>query len=165
MTRRLILSIGVLALAGAAVAAQDQAPNRRDFTIVARDHQFTPDRIEVTKDDLVRITLTSEGRPYSFAIDAYRILKRVGAGQTIVFDFRADQAGTFTFYCNLTSDRVPRHEGNAGGRAKCSQFQFSSVQGQFRTVDRPLNWTDTELTDHFRELVRVVREQPIDAEV
>src|SRR5262245_41671487 len=98
-------------LAGSAVsggiattlAAQDQAPNRRDVTIVARDFQFIPNRIEVVQDELVRITLTSEGRPHSFAIDAYRIVKRAGAGQTIVFDFRADQAGTFTFYCNLTS--------------------------------------------------------------
>ena len=97
-----------MAAAVALAAAQDQAPNRRDVTLLARDHQFTPDRIEVTKDDLVRITMTSEGRPYSFAIDAYRILKRAGAGQTIVFDFRADQAGTFTFYCNLTSDPACR---------------------------------------------------------
>jgi cytochrome c oxidase subunit 2 len=85
-------------------AAQDRAPNRRDVTLVARHHQFTPDRIEVTQDDLVRITFTSEGRPTSFAVDAYRILKRAGADQTIVFEFRADQAGTFEFYCSLTSD-------------------------------------------------------------
>jgi cytochrome c oxidase subunit II len=84
--------------------AQDQAPNRRDIAVVARDYQFIPARIDVSQDDLVRITLTSADRPYSFAVDAYRILKRAGAGQTIVFEFRADQAGTFTFYCNLTSD-------------------------------------------------------------
>lgn len=89
--------------AGAVLRAQDQAPNRRDVAIVARDFQFIPNRIEVVQDELVRITLTSEGRPHSFALDAYRIIKRAGAGQTIVFDFRADQAGTFTFYCNLTS--------------------------------------------------------------
>jgi cytochrome c oxidase subunit 2 len=99
VTRGIILA----ALAATLVGAQDQAPNRRDFTLVARDYQFTPTRIEVTQDDLVRITLTGEARPYSFAIDAYRILKRVGPGETIVFDFRADQTGTFTFYCNLTS--------------------------------------------------------------
>jgi heme/copper-type cytochrome/quinol oxidase subunit 2 len=82
---------------------QDQAPNRRDVTIVAREYQFVPNRIEVVQGDLVRIHLSSEDRPYSFAIDAYRIVKRAGTGQTIVFDFRADQAGTFAFYCNLTS--------------------------------------------------------------
>lgn len=93
----------VLALA-AAVAAQDRAPNRREITLLARDHQFTPNRIEVIQDDLVRVTFTSERRPTSFAIDEYRILKRAGADKTIVFEFRADQAGTFTFYCSLTSD-------------------------------------------------------------
>ncbi len=90
-------------LAATLVTAQDQAPNRREVTILARDYAFVPNRIEVTQDDLVRISLTSDARAYSFAIDAYRILKRVGPKKTIVFDFRADQAGTFTFYCNLTS--------------------------------------------------------------
>jgi heme/copper-type cytochrome/quinol oxidase subunit 2 len=88
----------------ATVLAQDRAPNRRDVTLVARDHQFIPDRIDVRQDDLVRVTFTSEDRPASFAVDAYRILKRAGADQTIVFEFRADQAGAFTFYCSLTTD-------------------------------------------------------------
>jgi cytochrome c oxidase subunit 2 len=97
--------VGTAALVGIATTAgaQDQAPSRRDVTIVAKDFQFVPNRIEVVQDDLVRITLTSEDRPHSFAIDAYRIVKRAGAGKTITFDFRADQVGSFTFYCNLTS--------------------------------------------------------------
>ena len=98
----------LIALATAWASAQDQTPNRREVKLTAREYVFTPARIEVIQDDLVRITLTSEDRPYSFAIDAYRILKRVGAGRTITFDFRADQAGTFTFYCNLTSDPACR---------------------------------------------------------
>ena len=93
-----------LALGSTTLLGQDRAPNRRDIALVARDYQFIPERIEVRQDDLVRVTFTSEGRPTSFAIDAYRILKRAGADETIVFDFRADQAGTFTFYCSLTSD-------------------------------------------------------------
>jgi heme/copper-type cytochrome/quinol oxidase subunit 2 len=96
--------IAGLALSSATPAGQDRAPNRRDVTLVARDHQFIPNRIDVRQDDLVRVTFTSEGRPASFAVDAYRILKRAGADQTIVFEFRADQAGTFTFYCSLTTD-------------------------------------------------------------
>ena len=88
----------------AALVPQEQAPNRREFAILAKDHTFTPNKIEVTQDDLVKITLTSEDRPSSFAIDAYRLIKRAGGGQTIAFEFRADQAGTFPFYCNLTSD-------------------------------------------------------------
>lgn len=92
------------AVGPSAVLAQEQAPNRREFTIVARDYQFTPNRIEVSQDDLVRIHLQSDEVPHSFAIDAYRIAKRVAGGQSITFEFRADQPGTFTFYCSLTSD-------------------------------------------------------------
>lgn len=106
MARRAI--VVAAALASLAAAWQEFTPNRREVTITARDHAFTPDRIEVIQDDLVRITLRSEDRPYSFAVDAYRILKRVGAGQTIVFEFRADQPGTFRFRCSLTSDPACR---------------------------------------------------------
>lgn len=84
--------------------AQEPQQNRRDFTIVAKDHTFTPNKLEVSQDDLVKITLTSEDVPVSFAIDAYRIIKRVAGKTSVTFEFRADQAGTFPFYCNLTRD-------------------------------------------------------------
>jgi heme/copper-type cytochrome/quinol oxidase subunit 2 len=96
-------SLVLAALSLTAIAAQDQAPNRRDVSIVGRDFRFTPDRVEVAQDDLVRVTFKSEGRPYSFAIDAYRIMKRAAADRAIVFEFHADQPGTFPYYCNLTS--------------------------------------------------------------
>lgn len=100
----MLMAVLLGTLTGPAPAAQEQAPNRREFTIDARDHAFRPDRLEVSQDDLVKITLTSHDRPTSFAIDAYRIIKRAGGDETIAFEFRADQAGTFSFYCNLTSD-------------------------------------------------------------
>jgi heme/copper-type cytochrome/quinol oxidase subunit 2 len=93
-----------IVLASSLAGGQEQAPNRREFTIVARDHVFTPNKLEVSQDDLVKITLKSEDRPTSFAIDAYRIVKRAAGGLSTTFEFRADQAGTFTFYCNLTKD-------------------------------------------------------------
>lgn len=84
--------------------AQDQAPNRPEFTIVAKDFHYSPERIEVTQDDLVKLTIRSEDLAHSFAIDEYRIVKRVPAGGSTTFEFRADRAGTFRFYCNLTSE-------------------------------------------------------------
>jgi heme/copper-type cytochrome/quinol oxidase subunit 2 len=93
-----------VALLGAIVAGQEQAPNRREFTIVARDRAFSPDRIEVSQDDIVKITFRSEDQPHSLAIDAYRIVKRAGTGQSVTFEFRADQPGSFPYYCNLTAD-------------------------------------------------------------
>jgi cytochrome c oxidase subunit 2 len=87
-------------------AAQEPAQNRREFTVVAKDHTFTPNKLDVSQDDIVKITLRSEERPASFAIDAYRIVKRAAGGTSITFEFRADQAGTFEFYCNLTTDKA-----------------------------------------------------------
>jgi heme/copper-type cytochrome/quinol oxidase subunit 2 len=91
-------------LLAAFASAQEPAQNRREFVIVAKDHVFTPNQLDVSRDDLVKITLRSEDRPASFAIDAYRIVKRVAGNASITFEFRADQAGTFPFYCNLTKD-------------------------------------------------------------
>ena len=110
LTRRslglMLLGVGGLLLAGPAMGrlfAQD-SPNRREFTIVAKDFRFTPARIEVTQDDLVKLTVRSEDIAHSFTIDEYRIVKRVPAGGSTTFEFRADRAGTFPFYCNLTSE-------------------------------------------------------------
>jgi plastocyanin len=83
---------------------QDLEPGRREFSVAARKYAFSPARIEVEQDDLVKITFTTDDIPHSFTIDQYRIAKRAGPGQTVVFEFRADQPGTFPFYCNLTID-------------------------------------------------------------
>src|SRR3954462_12510289 len=88
--------------------AQDQAPNRREFTIVARDFQYSPARIEVMQDDLVKLTVRSEDIAHSFTIDEYRISKRVPAGGSTTFEFQADRPGSFPFYCGLTSE--PGHK-------------------------------------------------------
>ena len=85
-------------------AAQEQVPNRPEFTLTAKSFRYSPDRIEVTQDDLVKVTIHSEDIAYSFAIDEYRIVKRSPAGGTTTFEFRAARAGTFPYYCNLSTD-------------------------------------------------------------
>ena len=37
-------------------------------------------------------------------MDAYRIAKRVSPGHPVTFEFRADKAGTFPFYCDLKTE-------------------------------------------------------------
>src|SRR5687767_10452588 len=101
-----LMGAGAALLIGPAVArlfAQD-APNRREFTIVAKDFRFAPARLEVLQDDLVKLTVRSEDVAYSVTIDEYRIARRVPAGGSTTFEFRTDRAGTFPFYSNLTSD-------------------------------------------------------------
>jgi heme/copper-type cytochrome/quinol oxidase subunit 2 len=77
----------------------------REITITGDQFAFSPARIEVQKDDLVQIRFTARDIAHSFTIDVpYRISKRAGVGQSVVFEFRADEAGRFPFYCNLTQD-------------------------------------------------------------
>jgi cytochrome c oxidase subunit II len=123
VTRRFVgfalLGAGVCVLAGpavlrafAAAEGQEQAPNRREFTIVAKSYEFSPRRIEVLRDDLVKITLRSEDEAHSFVIDGYRIMRRVPAGGSTTFEFRADKPGTFPFYCGMTN--AEGHKGMKG---------------------------------------------------
>ena len=102
-----VLTGGALLLARPLIrrlAGQERAPNRREITLAARNYRFAPDRIEVTQGDLVRLVIRSEDNAYSFAIDEYRIVRRVPPGGTTAFEFRADRPGTFRFYSNLTND-------------------------------------------------------------
>jgi heme/copper-type cytochrome/quinol oxidase subunit 2 len=91
----------VIALAAVAAASQDQGPTARPFAVTAHRYAFDPPRIEVNQDDLVKIELRATDIPHSLTIDAYRIAKRAGPEHPVTFEFRADRAGTFPFYCNL----------------------------------------------------------------
>jgi cytochrome c oxidase subunit 2 len=85
-------------------AAQTQGPTERPFTLTARRYSFTPQKLEVFQGDLVRIELSTEDIAHSLTIDDYRISKRVGPGQPVTFEFRAEQVGTFPFYCDLLNE-------------------------------------------------------------
>ena len=99
--KRLIAAAVLVPVALAAVAA---AQSKREFTVHAKRFEFSPARIEVSQDDMVKITFTADDIAHSFTIDEYRIAKRAEAGQTVTFEFRADRPGTHPIYCNLTND-------------------------------------------------------------
>ena len=103
----ILLAVVLLLVCGAAIAsstAQDAPQAQRSFTVTARKYAFAPVRLEVAQDDLVKVTMTSADIAHSFTIDAYRIDRRVGPKQTVTFEFRATQPGTFKIYCKLTQD-------------------------------------------------------------
>ena len=89
-----------LALTGTARSAAQV----REVSVRADQYAFSPTRIEVQKDEIVKVTFTAVDMPHSFTIDGYRISKRAAAGQTVTFEFRADRTGPFPFYCNLSQD-------------------------------------------------------------
>ncbi len=107
-----------LCLAGMVATAAAAAQARRDVSVTARKHEFRiagseRAEIQVAQNDLVRITLVSEDIPHSFTLPDYRIQKRVEPGREVVFEFRAEQAGRFEFYCSMTADRC-REQGMTG---------------------------------------------------
>jgi plastocyanin len=96
------------AVAFVGLSAREQG-QIREFQVIGRDFAFSPARLEVQKDDVVKITFTAADMPHSFTSDHYRIAKRAGAGQSVTFEFRTDQTGTFDFYCNLSHDERCRN--------------------------------------------------------
>jgi heme/copper-type cytochrome/quinol oxidase subunit 2 len=96
------LAASVLLLVAA--SAQDQG-QVREFTVVGDHYAFSPGTLTVNRNDLVKITFTAQDMPHSFSIDGpYRISKRAGAGQSVTFEFRADQPGNHAIYCALSTD-------------------------------------------------------------
>jgi heme/copper-type cytochrome/quinol oxidase subunit 2 len=104
--RRVFVSVALLLAAAVvfSVASLAQEQGRREITLTAKRYEFSQTRIEVAANDVVKITLVAEDIPHSFTIDEYRISKRAAPGRPATFEFRADKAGTFPFYCNLTID-------------------------------------------------------------
>jgi heme/copper-type cytochrome/quinol oxidase subunit 2 len=94
----------VLVVVAFTLLVRAQEGGERKFSVSAHKYAFSPARLEVQQDDLVRVTFSTDDIPHSFTIDKYRIAKRVEPGKPIVFEFRADQAGRFPIYCNLAAD-------------------------------------------------------------
>ena len=94
-----VVALGRLTLGPDIGQAKGQAS--RSYSVTAKRYGFSPARIEISQGDIVTIELRTEDIAHSLTIDAYRVSKRVNPGQPVSFEFRADQAGTFPFYCNL----------------------------------------------------------------
>lgn len=110
------VTLAAISLASTGAVGQEHV---RNVTVTAKRFAFTPAVIEVDQDELVKITFRTEDVPHSFTIDDYRIAKRVRPGQTTTFEFRADKAGTFPFYCNIrTEDGCRQMKGRLVVRAR-----------------------------------------------
>jgi cytochrome c oxidase subunit 2 len=83
---------------------EPEPAGRRTVTLTARKYEFEPEVIDVRRNDIVRVTITSADIAHSFTVDAYRIQKRVPPGGSVTFEFRADEVGRFPFYCSMRAD-------------------------------------------------------------
>jgi cytochrome c oxidase subunit II len=105
-----LLAAAVISAPGAAARVPPaSATGAREFTITARRAAFTPAKIEVTRGDVVKITLIAEDIPHTFTIDSYRISKRASPGQNATIEFHAEIPGSHVYYCSLTTEDCCHH--------------------------------------------------------
>lgn len=77
--------------------------NTVEIWMTAVRSHFKPERIEVKKGDHVIWHITNVERArdatHGFALSGYNINLSIEPGETVTFEFDADQDGVFTFYC------------------------------------------------------------------
>ena len=88
------------------VAAIGLAAEPGTIEIVVSRSGFNPKLVELRSGDSVSIRLRTEDVEHCFAVDAFRIEKRVVPGRTTTAEFTADRAGEFAFYCCLEPDNA-----------------------------------------------------------
>ncbi len=105
-----VAAILLMATAGIAMTRTSLADNSepesgqvdKEFTIWARQFDFTPAVITVQQGDHVRISLKTADVAHGFYIDGYDINIKVSGGETESVEFVADKAGTFKIRCSVT---------------------------------------------------------------
>lgn len=98
---RAVLGVALGWCIAATLAAAMPAPADDAIEMSVSKAGFKPDRLDLRKGDTLRLRLTSTDVEHCFAIDAFRIEKRVLPGQVTLAEFTVDRAGEFPFYCCL----------------------------------------------------------------
>jgi cytochrome c oxidase subunit 2 len=82
--------------------ADEQAqPEVKTFEMTAKQWEFIPDTITVSKGDAVRLIINSIDVAHGIAITEFGINERLEPGKVTEVEFVADKTGTFTFYCSV----------------------------------------------------------------
>ena len=72
------------------------------FMTAVRSH-FNPEHIEIEQGDRVTWHITNIERAYDathgFSVPGYNINLSIEPGETVTFEFEADQPGVFSYYC------------------------------------------------------------------
>jgi plastocyanin len=79
----------------------------KEFTIDAFNFGYSIPEIKIRKGQKVTITLTNSGGTHNFVIDELGVDSgRIIAGESVTFDFVANEAGEFEYYCSVGNHRA-----------------------------------------------------------
>ena len=86
-----------------ATAAGLAPPPVQTLDVTASRSGFAPSVIHARKGETLHLRLTSRDQDHCFAVEAFRVEKRVVPARTTTVDITPDRAGTFPYYCCLES--------------------------------------------------------------
>jgi plastocyanin len=89
----------------------DVADGAREVHVEASSFEFDPDEITVTAGEDIAIVLTSTDILHDLTIDELDAHVAAEPGETASGGFRADEPGTFTYYCTVAGHREAGMEG------------------------------------------------------
>jgi|SRR3989344_2825243 len=72
----------------------------KEFTIVASQFKFEPNKIEVNKGDKVKITSYSNDVPHGLALPEFEVYLYLEKNAPKTIEFIADKSGKFQYFCN-----------------------------------------------------------------
>ena len=74
----------------------------KEFDIIAKQWQFSPNKIEVNKGDTVILNIESIDVNHGFALPTFGVSEFLSPGNTVKIEFVANQKGTFVFACSVS---------------------------------------------------------------
>jgi heme/copper-type cytochrome/quinol oxidase subunit 2 len=101
--KRPLASFGLVLLSLAASAQED-------VRVVASKEGFKPKVVNVRKGEGLRLLLSSSDGEHCFALEAFRVEKRILPDKTTTVDLVPDRTGTFPFYCCLETGAAAEKE-------------------------------------------------------
>ena len=87
------------------------ADDAREIEVTATDFAFDPDEITAEVGEELAIALTSEDLVHDFTIDELEAHVVADRGETARGGVRADEPGSFVFYCSVPGHREAGMEG------------------------------------------------------
>lgn len=82
------------------------AAPRDEVSLTYARGTLKPSEVRARKGDSLRLLLRTEEGEHCFAIDAFRVEKRVVPGRTTTVEISLDRAGEFPYYCCLEPDNA-----------------------------------------------------------
>ena len=96
--------VALLLLGAAAAHGKLSPPAAEGIEVVASRSGFNPKLLKARKGESLRLLLKTADEEHCFALDAFRIEKRIAPGRTVPLELTPDRTGEFPFYCCLEPD-------------------------------------------------------------